>query len=139
MDQGSQDPVGHLPLDAEFERARMNKVIGFQITAMDEGKLLDFYANSFGWKLSPGPHEHVTNLETGNPDLDGSIIGRGDFIPDYVSLFIESDDIEATIETCCENGATLVRPRFDLDNGDQLAIIEDPEGHVITLLRKNVS
>ena len=114
----------------------MNKVLGFQITAQDEERMNQFYANAFGWKLKPGPHEHVTDLETGNESLEGSIIGRGEYLPDYVSLFIETDEIEVTLEKTIENGAKLIRPPFTLDNGDTLAIIEDPEGHVLTLIHK---
>lgn len=111
----------------------MHKVIGFQITAQDESKINSFYKETFGWVPSKGPHEHVTNYDTGNNTLEGSVIGRGDHIPDYVSLFIESDDLEESIHIAKSNGATLIRPPFTLPNGSSLAIIADPEGHVITL------
>ena len=114
----------------------MNKVIGFQITAKNKDLLNNFYANSFGWGLSPGSHEHVTNLNSGNRNLDGSILWRGEYIPDYVSLFIESDDLEATISTVVKNGGTLIRPIFHQANGDHLAVVADPEGHVLTLIKK---
>ena len=114
----------------------MNKVVGFQITASDEARMTAFYADAFGWELSPGPHEHVTDVDTGNDTLGGSIIGRGEYIPDYVSLYIESDDLEATIAGAVQHGAQLVRPPFELPNGDRLAIIADPEGHVLTLINK---
>ena len=114
----------------------MNKVIGFQITANNDEQLNGFYADTFGWNIKPGPHEHVSSIDTGNDTIEGSIIGRGDHIPDYVSLFIESEDIPATIETCLSNGAQLIRPEFTLDNGDRLGIVADPEGHIITLLNR---
>ena len=118
----------------------MNRVVGFQITASDESKINEFYSLTFGWKQSPGPHEHVTNHDTGNDTgndtLEGSVIGRGEFIPDYVSLFIESSDLPKTIESCIQNCGQLIRPQFELSNGDKLAIIADPEGDVITLINK---
>jgi len=114
----------------------MNKVIGFQITAKDEDLINGFYSKSFGWELSSGPHAHVTNLYTGNPTLEGSTIGRGEHIPDYVSLFIETDSLSKTIEAALKNGAQLIRPEFELESGDRLAIIADPEGHIITLVNK---
>ena len=116
----------------------MNKVVGFQITASHEDVINDFYSKSFGWKPSAGPHEHVTNLDTGNETLEGSVIGRGSIIPDYLSLFVESDDLKTTIDHCLKNGGHLIRPPFQLDNGDQLAIVSDPEGHVITLINKSM-
>jgi len=117
----------------------MNKVVGFHITAKDEEGMNGFYAKAFGWKASPGPHEHVTHQETGNPTLEGSILGRGEYIPDYVSLMIESDDLEGTLERVVEEGGAVHRPPFQLENGDRLAIAADPEGHVITLIHKAAS
>ena len=114
----------------------VNKVVGFQITASNESKINNFYSESFGWEQSPGPHEHVTNLNTGNSTLEGSVIGRGSHIPDYVSLYIESSNIKETIDKCIANGGTLIRQQFVHDNGDELAIISDPEGHIITLINK---
>ena len=123
-------------VDENCKEDTRNKVVGFQITASNESKINDFYAKSFGWELSAGPHEHVTNVDTGNHTLEGSVLGRGDYIPDYVSLFVESSDITKTIEDCVKNGAQLIRPQFELENNDKLAIIADPEGHVITLIDK---
>ena len=114
----------------------MNRIVGFQITAKNFDALNQFYKASFGWEIAPGPHENVSSINTGNTELEGSIIGRGDFIPDYVSLFIETDDLECLINDCQKNGGTVIRPPFQLENGDQLAIIEDPEGHIITLINK---
>ena len=82
----------------------VNKVIGFQITASDESKINEFYSNAFGWRLSKGPHTHVTNLDTGNETLEGSVIGRGKYIPDYVSLFVETSNINETLKKCISNG-----------------------------------
>ncbi len=114
----------------------MHKVIGFQITAQDESTINSFYEKTFGWTPSQGPHEHVTNYDTGNETLEGSVIGRGQHIPDYVSLFVESENLEESIDAATSNGASLVRPPFKLPNGDNLAIIADPEGHIITLKKR---
>ncbi len=114
----------------------MNQVVGFQITAKDESLLNGFYASAFGWEGRPGPHEHVTDVDTGNSTLDGSIIGRGEYIPDYVSLIIASDDLEGTLHRITEAGGGMIRPPFTLENGDRLAIAEDPEGHVLTLIHR---
>lgn len=112
----------------------MGQVIGFQITAKDESLLNDFYSSVFGWGQEPGPHEHVTNLVTGQPNVNGSIIGRGDHIPDYVSLIISVKDLKRSLDVIQANGGEVVRPPFTLPNGEVLAIAQDPEGHVLTLI-----
>jgi predicted enzyme related to lactoylglutathione lyase len=117
----------------------MNPVIGFQITAQDFAGLNEFYAQSFGWDITPGPHENVTAIAAGPADagdFEGSTIARGEHIPDYVSLCIGTHDIEATVARTLAHGATLIRPPFELPQGDVLAIVSDPEGHVLTLVQK---
>jgi predicted enzyme related to lactoylglutathione lyase len=112
----------------------MDRVIGFQVTAKDESVLTGFYRGVFGWGQEPGPHEHVTNLVTGQPGMEGSIIGRGDHIPDYVSLIISVKDLTVSIDAIRANGGGVVRPPFTLPNGETLAIAQDPEGHILTLI-----
>ena len=111
----------------------MDQVVGFQITAKDEQKLSGFYASVFRWGQEPGPHEHVIDLQTGQPGVNGSVIGRGEHIPDYVSLVISVQDLPGTLEKIQASGGAIVRPPFTLPNGETLAIAEDPEGHILTL------
>ena len=115
----------------------MHQVIGFHIAAADEEKLNTFYKEALGWQVSPGPHEHVYILDTNTPGIEGSTIGRGDKIPDYVSLCVSTDDVDASIEQCVKCGGSIVRPKFTLPNGDDLGIITDPEGHLITFVKKS--
>ena len=111
----------------------MGQVVGFQITANDENALSDFYASVFGWGKTPGPHEHVVDLAAGLSGGSGSVIGRGEHLPAYVSLVLAVEDLNATLEAVQAHGGTVVRQPFTLPNGDTLAIAEDPEGYVVTL------
>ena len=111
-------------------------VVGFQITAANLANTQRFYEQAFGWSFEPGPHDNVMDTDA-HGQTPGSIIGRGDIIPDYVSLFIASEDLDASIQSCVEAGGELIRPTFALPNGDQLAIVADPEGHVLTLIKRS--
>ena len=63
----------------------------------------------------------------------GSILQRGEFIPEYLSLYIEVEDLDKTISRIQKLGGELIRPPFKPDSKTELAIVSDPEGHVITL------
>jgi predicted enzyme related to lactoylglutathione lyase len=112
----------------------MNKVIGFHITAKNASPLEAFYREVFGWRAKKGDH----HIYAGKDEIKGSIMPRGEYIPDFVSLIIEAEDIDAVVERCCANGGTVARPKFVPGNeaSIEVAIIEDPEGHVITLMHR---
>ena len=111
-----------------------NHVMGFQITASNPERLTNFYKQAFSWRFDPGPHTNVFDTDA-NGGTPGSIIGRGDHIPDYVSVFIQSDDVDVSLAAVEAAGGETLRPPFVLSNGDRLAIVADPEGHVLTLVQ----
>ena len=55
------------------------------------------------------------------------------YVPDYVPLYIEVDDLEKSIAKIRKSGGALIRPPFKPDGKTEMAIISDPEGHVMTL------
>jgi predicted enzyme related to lactoylglutathione lyase len=94
----------------------------------------DFYKKAFGWKFSNGVHKGVHSIESGSKKgLTGSFLERGEFIPDYLSLYIEVENIEKALAQIEKSGGQVIRPPFRPDGKMELAIVSDPEGHVITL------
>ncbi len=112
----------------------MNKVIGFHITAKDASLLESFYREVFNWADELDDH----HLYSDQNRITGSIMPRGDYIPDYVSLIIEAEDIDSVVQRCCANGGKVARPKFIPKNDPsiEVAIVEDPEGHIITLMNR---
>ena len=112
-------------------------VVGFEITAQDIRRMKGFYKKAFGWKLSNGIHKGVHTIDSGSKKgLTGSFLERGDFIPDYLSLYIEVENLNKVIAKIQKSGGEIIRPPFKPDGKIELAIISDPEGHVITLKSK---
>jgi predicted enzyme related to lactoylglutathione lyase len=110
-------------------------VVGFEITVQDAKKMKAFYAKAFGWKFSQGIHKGVHAVAAGKRGPAGSLLERGDFIPDYVSLYIEVADLGKSIAKVQKAGGGIIRPPFQPDAKTELAIVSDPEGHVLTLKR----
>jgi predicted enzyme related to lactoylglutathione lyase len=112
----------------------VNSVVGFEVTANDVKKMKTFYGQVFGWKYSKGLQKGVHKIGFGNKNMFGSILERGEFIPDYVSLYIEVADLKKSISKIQNSGGEVIRPPFKPDGKTELAIVADPEGHVLTLI-----
>ena len=111
-----------------------NPITHFEIALRDPKKMKAFYAKAFGWKFGKGPHKGVHAAKTGSKKgIQGFLIERGEYIPDYVSLYVEVADIDKVVAKVTKGGGTVIRPTFSPDGKNQLCIVSDPEGHVFTL------
>ena len=109
------------------------RVIHFEIVGKDQGALQRYYGNLFGWKLNtdfPGGYGMTDPAQT------GLIVGVGN-TPDgsagRVTGYVTVDDIDATLAKAVDLGGSVVMPKFSPDGNAQLALVADPEGHVLGL------
>ena len=109
------------------------RVIHFEIVGKDQGALQRYYGNLFGWKLNtdfPGGYGMTDPAET------GLIVGVGatpDGSAGHVTGYVTVDDIDATLAKAVDLGGSVIMPKFSPDGSAQLALVADPEGHVIGL------
>lgn len=109
-------------------------VLHFEIAVADSKKLKSFYAKAFGWTFGKGPHKGVHLASTGSrKGIQGFLLERGEYIPDYVSLYVDVENIDKTVATLTKAGGSVIRPTFSPDGVNQLCIVADPEGHLFTL------
>ncbi len=109
-----------------------SKVIHFEITGTDGPKLQGFYSDLFGWKLDtsyPGGYGMTSADET------GIVVGIGAAPqgPGFVTGYVRVADINATLAKAAELGGSTIMPRFSPDGSAWLALVADPEGHVVGL------
>ncbi len=109
------------------------RVIHFEIVGKDQGALQRYYGNLFGWKLNtdfPGGYGMTDPAQT------GLIVGVGS-TPDgsagHVTGYVTVDDIDATLAKAVDLGGAVIMPKFSPDGNAQLALVADPEGHILGL------
>lgn len=106
-----------------------NPVVQFQIIASDPEKVANFYRDVFGWKVRSdnalGYRQLMTEAGRG---IEGGVWPSPTPVRDFVQLFMEVDDVEATIHAAKEKGAQVLVPRSELPDGDVMAILIDPSG-----------
>jgi predicted enzyme related to lactoylglutathione lyase len=110
-----------------------NQVIHAEVLGRDGAALQRFFADVFGWNIdanNPGGYGMTSNEETGivvgvGPTQDGG--------PGHVTFYVRVPDIDATLETATKLGGRVIMPKFNPSPDATLALVADPEGHIIGL------
>ena len=107
------------------------RVIHFEIVGKDGAALQRYYADLFGWKLDDN---HPGGYGMTDPSSTGPVVGIGS-TPDgssgHVTGYVTVADIDQTLAKAATLGGTVVMPKLSPDGNAQLALVADPEGHVL--------
>lgn len=109
------------------------RVIHFEVTGKDQKALQGYYSNLFGWTFNtdnPGGYGMTT------PDSNGPVIGIGSDPTGgsgWVTGYVTVASIEDTLAKATSLGGAVIMPKFSPDGSAQLAMVADPEGHILGL------
>jgi uncharacterized protein len=109
------------------------RVIHFEVVGKDGPGLQRFYGDLFGWSIdtnNPGGYGMTS------PDETGVVVGIGgtpDGSAGHVTGYVTVSDIDATLARVTELGGRVIQPKFSPGPNATLALMADPEGHVIGL------
>jgi predicted enzyme related to lactoylglutathione lyase len=111
-----------------------NPIVFFEITCRDAAALAPFYENVFGWSVKRGEGDAYRTVTTGGT-IDGMITEIPDEVRASLTVFVHSDDMDATIAAAEKNGGALLFPPMELPNGDRVAMLTDPAGTTIGVIQ----
>jgi predicted enzyme related to lactoylglutathione lyase len=109
------------------------QVIHFEVTGKDQKALQTYYSDLFGWKINtdnPGGYGMTS------PESTGPIIGIGSDPTGgagWVTGYVTVANIDDTLAKATSLGGKVVMPKFSPDGTAQLAMVADPEGHILGL------
>jgi predicted enzyme related to lactoylglutathione lyase len=109
------------------------RIIHFEIVGKDQVALQRYYGQLFGWKLDT---DHPGGYGMSDPSVTGLIVGIGatpDGSAGHVTGYVTVSDIDATLAQATALGGTVIMPKFSPDGAAQLALVADPEGHILGL------
>lgn len=110
-----------------------NAVTHFEIHGRDGKKTQDFYASLFGWSIdADNPMNYGMVSAPGGEGIGGGIAQAMDNEPS-VTIYVEVEDLDATLKTAESLGGTTILPPSDVPGGPRLAQFADPDGNVIGL------
>jgi uncharacterized protein len=113
-----------------------NQVVQWQIVAQDPDAVAQFYSKAFGWNMRADNALGYRVVESGGErGIDGGIWPAPPGAHTLLQLFIEVEDVDASIARATSLGATVIVPKSVLPDGDALAILRDPVGLTFGLMQ----
>ena len=110
-------------------------VVHFEIGGPDDGPLLRFYGELFGWRLTrvPGGVNYTLVDTQGGAGVNGGIGKSGTGEP-WASFYVEVDDLQAVLDKAESLGAKTVLPITEIP-GMAFAMFNDPDGLLVGLVK----
>ncbi len=106
-------------------------VVHFEIGCRDLAKTQAYYENLFGWKIqAAGPAAMIA--PDGPGGIDGHITALGHEPFNYVTFYVQVDDVPAHLKKAVDLGGKMLVPPIDIPTGT-FAWFADPEGNTIGL------
>jgi predicted enzyme related to lactoylglutathione lyase len=108
-------------------------VVHVEIPSANPESASKFYAEIFGWKISPVPEMNYVMWEDGS-GAGGGFPQIGEDSPaGRVLVYIDSDDIEADLKKVVQLGGKVLRAKTEIPQMGWFAIFQDPDGNVLAL------
>lgn len=112
-----------------------NSVVRFEVGAADDRLLVTFYGELFGWGLRGSSWGDYTMIDTrGGGGINGGI-GKSQTGQPYATFFVETDDLQATLDKADSLGGTTVVPVTDRGGAMTIAMFNDPDGLLVGLVQ----
>ena len=111
-------------------------VTQWQILSKNPDRLGDFYAKLFDWKIDRHNALGYRAIDTGSKrGIGGGIWPSPPEGHAFVQLFVEVDDVPRYVKEVTSLGGSVLIPPQKLPDGDEMAIVRDPEGISFGLVR----
>jgi predicted enzyme related to lactoylglutathione lyase len=107
----------------------------FEIHTKDTAKASEFYSSVFGWTVDTNNPMGYGMVSTGaEGGITGGIAGP-DMGPPMVTFYVESDDIEASLQKAEAHGAKRLMGPEAIEGGPEVGMFADPDGNVIGVMK----
>jgi uncharacterized protein len=111
-----------------------DKVVWFEVMGKDGGKLQSFYSDLFGWKIDAANPMNYGTVDASESGVGGGI-GKADNGHGHVTFYMGVDDPQEYLDRAESLGGKTVVPVTEIPNMVTFALIADPEGHVIGVVK----
>jgi predicted enzyme related to lactoylglutathione lyase len=117
-------------------KRRGQPVTHWQILSPNPERLMEFCNQLFSWKVNTENALGYRQVDTGSKrGISGGIWAAPSEEHAMVQLFVEVDDVMEYATRAAGLGATIIVPPQALPDGDEMAVIGDPDGLLIGLMK----
>ena len=109
----------------------------FELMSNDVDRCREFYGKLFGWQFDDQTMPGYTLINAGTEPTGGLMPKPADAPNACMSVYFQVDDVDAALEQVQELGGRVVVPHTPIPNVGSFAMIADPEGIVLGLLKTN--
>jgi predicted enzyme related to lactoylglutathione lyase len=114
-----------------------NPVLQFQILSKTPDETARFYSSLFDWKVDASNLMGYRQINTAsNEGIQGGIWPAPPQAPNFVQLFVGVDDVKAFVKKAEDLGAKQIIPPTILPEGDEMAVLLDPQGISFVVWRR---
>jgi hypothetical protein len=113
-------------------------VTQFQIISSHPEAVAAFYGELFGWKIDTGNPLGYRRIDTGSHNgIQGGIWPAPPQAGTFAQLFIAVEDVKGAVLRAERLGARVVIPPTMLPEGEEIAVLHDPQGMPFGIWRRN--
>jgi predicted enzyme related to lactoylglutathione lyase len=112
----------------------VGRIIHVELTAADLDRTATFYAEAFGWHITPSPFvDGYLVAETGTGDgIDGAIMKR-DYQTQPAIIWLQVDDLDSVCTAVVKAGGTISGSIQEIAGVGRVTYVNDPEGTLLGL------
>jgi predicted enzyme related to lactoylglutathione lyase len=116
-------------------------VVHFEVIGKDAQGLQSFYGELFGWEIDADNQMNYGIVQReGNTTADGTGIGGGvgpaqEGSDGWVTFYVATDDVEGSLRKAEELGGKRVMGPMEVPDGPELGLFNDPEGHLVGVVK----
>ena len=126
-------------MDPPSQERHPGKAIFFQLVTPDMAAAKQFYAGLFGWSFRdvPGTRSPYAEAMLGARPVAGVVqhpLPQGAHRASAWLEFFSAPDVDATVKSATEHGASVMAPPHDVPGRGREAVLADPQGAVFAVL-----
>ena len=113
-------------------------VVQFQIISKTPDETARFYSGLSGLTIDADNPMGYRRIDTGSKEgIQGGIWPAPPQAPTFVQMFIDIQDVKAAAARAVELGAKIIIPPTRLPEGEDMAVLQDPQGMSFGLYHKS--
>lgn len=115
-------------------------VVWFEVIGDSSDALQGFYGELFEWTLKKDdtPLQYgMIEPKEGERGIGGGVGQSANGFPKGTRFYVSTPDLEASVKRAVALGGKQIMPPTDLPDGPAIALIADPEGQVVGLVKEH--